>query len=73
MPTVASKGAGLFVPTLFAGGKITNNMFSTNYDLSTGTSYIYFGGYETNMLSGNVTWIKLNTSKGFWDLTGTNI
>jgi len=48
-------------------------MFSVNYKLSGGQSYIYFGGYET---TGNITWYDIVTNgtyAGYWTLAGKTI
>lgn len=47
-------------------------MFSTYYDSVSGSSYIYFGGYEQAKLTGNVSWIPIKNT-GFWDLAGTDV
>jgi Eukaryotic aspartyl protease len=67
-----SKGAELLVSKLFNANIIPKNMFSTYYDLKSGSSYIYFGDYETAKLSTDVKWFPLQDT-GFWQIKTTDV
>lgn len=71
-PKLLSTGSELLVTKMFDQGKIPKNMFSTFYDSVNGSSYLFFGDYETSKLTGNVTWFPIKDS-GYWDLYTTNI
>jgi hypothetical protein len=46
-PKVVSTGAQLLVSALASQFALPKDMFSIHYDLSNGSSYIYFGDYES--------------------------
>ena len=42
-------------------------------DFTKNDSYIYFGGFEQNMLSTNLTWIPVMDGEKHWTLESSNL
>ena len=47
---------------MFKSNLLDNHMFSTFLNIETKESYIYFGGYEENMIN-DVTWMDMDQEK----------
>jgi len=75
-PKILSDYSELVVSAWAAAGTIPKSMFSINYKSyeDTSTSYIYFGGYESSIVSSesDITWFKI-TESGFWEIEATNV
>jgi hypothetical protein len=72
-PKVTKDDAALLVTKLFEANLIPENIFVINFETLTGTSYIYFGGFEQSKLKGNVSFLPIVSGSSFWELPGHSI
>ncbi|KAF7312468.1 Acid protease [Mycena indigotica] len=70
-PEISNIGESPFFDTAHSAGNVDSNMFSF-YLASTG-SELYLGGTNSKLYSGDIEYVPVAASSGFWQATGAKI
>lgn len=75
-PSAFGSDSDLLVDQLYQNSLIPFKMFSI-YLISDGDPYIYFGGYENDMVTSTLVWLPLTgdtyDTEGFWSIKANSI
>jgi len=63
----------LLVEKLFENSLIPAKIFSIKYENVLGSTYIYFGGYETNMMTSDIVYLPIDADHEFWSIEFTHV